>query len=419
MTDVILVAFEGPDRYAFVGGLGTRMRDLAEALVDRGHRVHHLFVGDPGLRQRETRKDGRLTLERWCQWISAYHPRDCYDGEEGKVPDFTRTVPRHLVDDLIAPAAAKGRRTVVLFEDWQTADAAFATAALLAARELRGAASLFWTANNTYGFGRVDLQALARVATLATVSRFMGGEMARLGLDPAILPNGIAERWLRPLPAAAPRTLRAALGERPTFVKIARFDADKRWPWAIDAIAALHQMGTPARLVLRGSGNRHYAGEVFDRAAADGLSLERVALGPEAPLPEVAAALARTAADIVVLDFFVAEGVLRTLYATADGVLANAEKEPFGLVGLEVMACGGIAYVGRTGEDYAVPYGNAVVVQTDDPRELAAHLDALRANPQLAARIRADGRATAQRYGWPRVLDGYEAAWGAAARLGR
>ncbi len=79
----------------------------------------------------------------------------------------------------------------------------------------------------------------------------------------------------------------------------------------------------------------------------------------------------------------------------------------------------GIAYVGRTGEDYAVPYGNAVVVQTDDPRELAAHLDALRATPQLAARIHADGRATAQRYAWPRVLDGYETAWEAAARLGR
>jgi len=30
--DVVLVAFEGPDRYSFVGGLATRMIDLAEAL---------------------------------------------------------------------------------------------------------------------------------------------------------------------------------------------------------------------------------------------------------------------------------------------------------------------------------------------------------------------------------------------------
>ena len=47
MFNVVLVAFEGPDRYSFVGGLATRMIDLADALIDRGHRVHHLFVGDP------------------------------------------------------------------------------------------------------------------------------------------------------------------------------------------------------------------------------------------------------------------------------------------------------------------------------------------------------------------------------------
>ncbi len=418
MTNVILVAFEGPDRYSFVGGLGTRMRDIAEALVARGHSVHHLFVGDPGLRQRETRMAGRLTLERWCQWISAHHPLDCYDGEDGKVPDLTRTVPRHLVDDLIAPAAAKGTRTVVLFEDWQTAGAAIGTAALLAARGLGGHASLLWTANNTYGLERVNLAALGRATTVVTVSRFMRAELGRLGQDAALLPNGISERWLRPLPDEAVRDLRAALGGRPTFVKVARFDPDKRWLWAIGAIGALRDAGIGARLLMRGSRSDH-ATEIYDRVATLGLSLEHLTLGPEAPLPEVAAALARTSADVVSLDFFVAEGVLRTLYAAADGVLANSEKEPFGLVGLEVMAVGGIAYVGRTGEDYAVPQGNSIVVQTDDPREIVAHLGMLRADPNLVARIRADGRATAQRYSWPRVLDGYETVWELAARRSR
>src|SRR6266508_3213119 len=80
---VVLVAFEGPDRYSFVGGLATRMNDLAAALVARGHRVHHLFVGDPKLPFLEEREGGRLVLERWSQWISAYHLRDVYGGEEG------------------------------------------------------------------------------------------------------------------------------------------------------------------------------------------------------------------------------------------------------------------------------------------------------------------------------------------------
>ena len=116
MYDVVLVAFEGPDRYSFVGGLATRMIDLADALVDRGYFVHHLFVGDPTMPPREERSDGRLVLERWSQWISAHHPRDVYDGEDGKWRDFSRTVPPHIAD-LVAASAAEGRRTVLLFED--------------------------------------------------------------------------------------------------------------------------------------------------------------------------------------------------------------------------------------------------------------------------------------------------------------
>jgi len=88
--DVVLVAFEGPDRYSFVGGLATRMIDLADALVSRGYFVHHLFVGDPTMPAREERAEGRLVLERWSQWISGFHPRDVYDGEDGKWRDFER-----------------------------------------------------------------------------------------------------------------------------------------------------------------------------------------------------------------------------------------------------------------------------------------------------------------------------------------
>ena len=412
-----LVAFEGPDRYSFVGGLATRMNDLASALVDRGYLVRHLFVGDPRAAHVEERMDGRLILERWSQWISAYHPKDVYDGEDGKWRDFSRTVPPHLIDT-IARNAEGGQRTVVLFEDWQTADAAIATALGLAARELRGTASLFWNANNTYGFGSIDFPTLEQAATVTAVSRFMRAEMTKEGLDPAVIPNGIAERWLAPVPAADTRTMRTAFGERPTFVKVARFDADKRWLWAIDAIAALRAMGMRPRLIMRGS-RADYADVVGARIRARGLSVQRLALAAEAPVGDVAGAIAGSQADVAFLDFFVSERALRALYAAADGVLANSEKEPFGLVGLEVMACGGIAYLGRTGEDYAVPYGNSVVVQTDDPRELATHLGVLRSQDDLAKRIRADGKATAKRFAWPRILDGYEAAWEAAARLGR
>ena len=116
------------------------------------------------------------------------------------------------------------------------------------------------------------------------------------------------------------------------------------------------------------------------------------------------------------LDYFIPERTLRAMYQSADGVLANSEKEPFGLVGLEVMASGGVAYVGRTGEDYAVPFGNAVVMQSDDPRELLATHATLR-TAEIVRRSAPTAKATAKRFMWPRVLDGYEAAWETAFAL--
>jgi glycosyltransferase involved in cell wall biosynthesis len=415
MYDVVLAAFEGPDRYSFVGGLATRMIDIAEALVERGHRVRHIFVGDPKLPAYEERAEGQLTYERWGQWISAYHPKDVYDGEDGKWRDFSRTVPPHLAD-VVRASAGLGRRSVLLFEDWQTADAAIATAAMLRARGFRDVVAVFWNANNTYGFGAIDFRLLRRAASITTVSRFMRAEMAALDIDAAVLPNGIAERWLKVLPPTDARTLRLAFGDRPTFVKVARFDPDKRWLWAIDAIAAMRDAGAGPRLLMRGS-RAAYADIVGERIRAQGLGLQRIGLGAESTTKDLAEAVASTSAEICFLDYFIPERTLRAMYQAADGVLANSEKEPFGLVGLEVMASGGVAYVGRTGEDYAVPFGNAVVMQSEDPRELLTTHRSLEARPEIVRAIRADGRATAKRFAWHRVLDGYEAAWETAFAL--
>ena len=411
--NVVLVTFEGPDRYSFVGGLATRMSDLAAALVARGHRVRHLFVGDPKLPHIEQRDEGRLVLERWGQWISAYHPRDVYDGEEGKYQDFSRTVPPHLVD-VVEDGLRRGERTVALFEDWQTAPAAIGTAALLAARGQP--APVLWNANNTYGFGRIDFPILRRVASITTISRYMRMELAKVEVEAAVLPNGIADRWLASVPPADSGALRAAFGQRPTFVKIGRFDRDKRWLWAVDAIAAMRNANMHPRFVMRGS-RSDYASVVAERIRNHGLTVERIALPTEAAPADLARAIGATHADVCFLDFFVSERALRGLYAAADGVLANSEKEPFGLVGLEVMACGGIAYVGRTGEDYAVPFGNCVVVQSDDPRELLTAHQKLRDELDVAAALRADGKVTARRFAWPRVLEAYEALWETALTL--
>jgi hypothetical protein len=326
------------------------------------------------------------------------HPKDVYDGEEGKYNDFSRTLPPHLAD-LAAEAERRGERTVMLFEDWQTASAAIGAATLCRARGIH--APMFWNANNTYGFGRVDFPILRRVASITTISRYMRMELLKVDVEAAILPNGIADRWLKPLPPSDGSVLRKSFNERPTFVKVARFDRDKRWLWAIDAIAAMRDAGMRPRFIMRGS-RSDYAETVGTRISrarpehrtprAAGTAIPRGTSHPRSrrrPRRSCSSTSSST------------ERTLRALYARADGVLANSEKEPFGLVGLEVMACGGIAYVGRTGEDYAVPFGNAVVMQSDDPRELLTSYRRFATAPSAApsrrrsARPRSDSRGRA------------------------
>ena len=74
-------------------------------------------------------------------------------------------------------------------------------------------------------------------------------------------------------------------------------------------------------------------------------------------------------ADVVQLVTHVDPDSRRALFRASDVVLANSAHEPFGLVGLEAMAVGGIACTGCSGEDYAMPGRNALVLQTGTPGE--------------------------------------------------
>jgi len=96
---------------------------------------------------------------------------------------------------------------------------------------------------------------------------------------------------------------------------------------------------------------------------------------------------------------------VRTTYAAADATLANSGHEPFGLVGLEVMAAQGIAVTGSTGEDYAVSFENTIVTETDDPDEIVGYLLYLRRHPEEQERIRTAGRQTAEQFLWDQVIE--------------
>lgn len=70
----LLPSFDGLGHFFIAGGLGVRIARPSETPARRGYEARLLFVGDPAGPPIEVREDGRLTLHRWAQWISARHP---------------------------------------------------------------------------------------------------------------------------------------------------------------------------------------------------------------------------------------------------------------------------------------------------------------------------------------------------------
>jgi glycosyltransferase involved in cell wall biosynthesis len=401
---VAVLAFEGPDRYASIGGLGTRVTQLAHALGEAGCVVDLVFVGDPAAAAVET--TGNVTLRRWSQWISANYPRNAYDGESVKIADWESSLPAFIVDSIVAPTAAADERTLVICEEWQTAGVAVAIDRLARLRGLRGAFTLIWNANNTYGWEHIDFPALRAAAAITAVSKYMKFELAQAGVPSLVIPNGIDNKLLGGADPKLLAEMKQALAGRPTLVKVGRFDPDKNWMQAIDALADLHDDGINARLIVRG-GREPYGDLVFARAHERGLNVERLTYeGSNGH--KVIDGIALADGPIVHLRAFLDDATLYALYAAADAVLANSGKEPFGLVGLEVMAAGGIAVCGATGEEYAEPFVNAIVCDTSDGRELATYLRALLANPAVGAEMRRAGAETVERYTWDHALAALE-----------
>jgi glycosyltransferase involved in cell wall biosynthesis len=402
-SNAVLLAFEGPDPYSMVGGLGTRVTELSAALAAAEVNTTLIFVGDPR-RPPVERPLRNLEYRRWCQWISAHHPGSVYDGEVEKMNDYTVSVPPFVVDEIVAPAVHRGESVLIVAEDWQTVPCALTLDALLRERDLRECAGMMWNANNTYGFETIDWSALSSAARITTVSRYMKFELAARGADALVIPNGIPKRLLGGAPKKLVRCAEKLLrNSRPLFVKVARFEEDKRWMQVIEAFAALHARHPHATLLVRG-GREAYGNAIFERARDLDLWVEYVSFDSRDPRA-VLETLARAQSPVVNIQSYVPEEVLLALYRIADAVLANSGREPFGLVGLEVMAVGGVAVTGSTGEDYVAPFENAIACDTGEPHELAIYLDELVKEPKLAKCIRAGGKATAKRFTWPRVLE--------------
>ncbi len=399
----VVLSFEGPDRYAMAGGLATRVSGMTEALAGLGFETHLIFVGDPKEPDYEMRKNGRLHLHRWCQWLSHYHPGGVYDGEEAKLRDYQDTVPDFVSNDITRPALANSKRVVVITEEWQTAEGLCRISDLLWKAGLRNRTQLLWNANNTIGFHRINWGRLSYIAALTTVSRYMKHLMWGMGLNPMVLPNGIHARLLQRVNPSEVAQIRRVLEVETLLVKIARFDPDKRWMMAVETVARLKAQGERVALFARGGVEAH-GDEVMAHARNLGLMVRDIYSNGEDHLDYRLRLRAAGHGDIYNLCFHVPDYLSHVMYAAADMVLANSGREPFGLVGLEAMASGGVVVTGSTGEDYVAPFENALSLDTDDPAEVLAYLHRLRQDPEWEKKIRAAARETASRFTWEAVV---------------
>ncbi|MDB5058754.1 MAG: glycosyltransferase, partial [Chloroflexi bacterium] len=298
-----------------------------------------------------------------------------------------------------------GKLLVVLAEEWHTAYAACELSDRLNEANLRWRSVILWNANNVFSFHRINWGRLNYATTITTVSRYMKHRMWQEGVNPLVIPNGIPTRALNPVDPKHIATFKEIVCDRFPLLKIGRFDPDKRWMMAAEAVVALKNLGVPVLWLMRG-GLEPHGRDVMGYLAWSNANISQVTSPTRRPTIDECFDLLRQnmQADVLNLSFFLPEEFVRILYAGCAATMANSGHEPFGLVGLEVMAARGIAVVGSTGEDYATFMQNALVTETSDPAELVEYLLEVRRNPELADRLREAGYQTAEEFVWPNVL---------------
>lgn len=173
----------------------------------------------------------------------------------------------------------------------------------------------------------------------------------------------------------------------PFLLAVGRLEPRKGFDRAIEILARVRATH-PYRLLIAGSDN-----------------------GGLARLRALAARLG--VADSVAFLGRVPRSSLAWLYERAIASLTTSEIESFSLATLEAMACGGACVAAGVGGilDFANDGDNALLFRFDDVDAGARAVLRIAADPQLDARLRAGGRATADRFSWERALADYENAY--------
>jgi glycosyltransferase involved in cell wall biosynthesis len=168
---------------------------------------------------------------------------------------------------------------------------------------------------------------------------------------------------------------------------------------SVEAIARLKNMGLKTVLLARG-GKESYGWDVINRARSLGLIVREAVASSHDHNGYLSALTAAMPADIIDIRFRLPLDFLVLMYRAVDAVLANSSHEPFGIVGLEAMAAGGVVFTGSTGEDYSIPFVNSFMIETADPMEIVSYVVHLRNYPEQVKQMRNSARFTSRYFTW-------------------
>jgi glycosyltransferase involved in cell wall biosynthesis len=220
-----------------------------------------------------------------------------------------------------------------------------------------------------------------------------------MGLNPLVIPNGIPRSLLGIADNRRADEFRKKIPGDVLLCKVARWDPDKRWIDAVETTAKLKSMGLKTTLLARG-GREPYGGEVINRALSLGLTVSPAEADTQNPQDYLTPLVKAYPADIIEIRYQLPLDFLSIMYRASDAVLANSSHEPFGIVGLEAMAAGGIVFTGSTGEDYSIPFVNSFMIETSDPLEMVSYIMYLHSYPQQVERMRLAAQETARNFTW-------------------
>lgn len=219
--------------------------------------------------------------------------------------------------------------------------------------------------------------------TVLCTTAFAREEFDRIGARNVMtVPLGVDLDMFHPRRFCAQTRRRWATGDQVLLVHCGRLSVEKRADRSIDALAALRDSGTDARLVIVGDG----------------------------PLR---ARLQRQAAGLPVhfTGFVSSRDTVATLLACADVALAPGPHETFGLAALEALACGTPAVVSRTSALAEILSPDSGASADNDPRAIAGAVAGVIDRPEPHRRFCA--RQRAEHFTWPRSAAGMLSALGA------